>query len=130
MLAVSWVLLTKVVEFTVMPPAENVAAAPLENPVPEIVMFWLAAPWPREAGLVEETVGAETTVKQLAHEPIPASGLVIVTALLPVMIWLLAPRPLEDGFVEHPFAPGFTVKEFEHEPLPASPFGTVRSPGP
>jgi hypothetical protein len=85
MLAVSWVLLTKVVEFTVIPPAENVAAAPLENPVPEIVMFWLAAPWPREDGLVEETVGAETTVKQLAHEPIPASGLVTVTALLPVV---------------------------------------------
>jgi hypothetical protein len=43
MFAVSEVEDTKVVEFTVIPLAENVAAAPLTKPVPVIVMFWFAA---------------------------------------------------------------------------------------
>ena len=44
MLAVSEVALTKVVELTVIPAAEKVAAAPLTKPVPVTVMFWLVAP--------------------------------------------------------------------------------------
>jgi hypothetical protein len=49
------------------------------------VMSWLAAPWPRELGLVDETVGPTFTVKQLAHEPFPASGFVTVRLLVPVV---------------------------------------------
>jgi hypothetical protein len=43
MFAVSEVEDTKVVEFTAIPLAENVAAAPLTKPVPVIVTFWLLA---------------------------------------------------------------------------------------
>ena len=46
MFAVSDVALTNVVEFTVIPAPENelASAAPLSNPVPVIVTFWLVAP--------------------------------------------------------------------------------------
>jgi hypothetical protein len=44
MLAVTEVEDTKVVEFTVIPDPENVAAAPLTNPVPVIVIDWLEVP--------------------------------------------------------------------------------------
>ena len=59
MLAVTWVALFHVVEFTVMPVPENDAAnpAPLMKPVPVIATFWLVAPWPRDAGLTDVTVG-------------------------------------------------------------------------
>src|SRR6266540_6131330 len=48
-------------------------------------MFWLVAPWPRELGLVEVTVGAVTTVKQPAQVPVPVSGLVAVALRAPVV---------------------------------------------
>jgi hypothetical protein len=89
MLAVSDVAETNVVEFTVMPDPENVAAAPLTNPDPVIVMFWVDAPCPLEEGLVDETVGATLTVKQLAQEPVPASGLVTVTLRVPVVAFVV-----------------------------------------
>ena len=85
MLAVSEVELTKVVELTVIPVPEKVAAAPLTKFVPVIVMLWLVAPWPRDAGLVEVTVGATFTVKTLAPVPTPASGLVTVTLRTPMV---------------------------------------------
>jgi hypothetical protein len=85
MLAVNEVALTNVVEFTVMPVPENVAAAPDTNPVPVIVMSWLVAPCPRDAGLVDVTVGAALTVKTLAPVPTPASGFVTVTSRAPVV---------------------------------------------
>jgi hypothetical protein len=85
MLAVREVEETNVVEFTVIPVPEKDAAAPLTNPVPVIVIDWLDAPWPRELGLVDETVGAALTVKQLEHEPVWVSGFVIVTLLVPVV---------------------------------------------
>jgi hypothetical protein len=77
-LAVSWVADTNVVEFTVMPEAENVAAAPETNPVPLTVMLWLVAPRPLELGLADVTVGLAFTVKQVEHVPVPASPLVTV----------------------------------------------------
>ena len=87
MLAVSVVAFTKVVELTVIPVPENEVArdAPVTNPVPVIVMFWLVAPWPRDAGLVEVTVGAALTVKTLVPVPTPASPLVTVTLEAPVV---------------------------------------------
>ena len=44
MFAVSWVALTKVVELTVIPVPEKLAAAPLTKLVPLTVTFWLLAP--------------------------------------------------------------------------------------
>jgi hypothetical protein len=85
MLAVSEVDDTKVVEFTVIPDPENVAAAPLTNPVPAIVIDWLEVPCPREDGLVELTVGPAFTAKHPLHEPLPESGLVTVTFPAPVV---------------------------------------------
>ncbi len=76
---------TKVVELTVIPVPEKVAAAPETNPVPVIVMVWLVAPWPREDGLVEVTVGAALTVKIPTPIPVPESGLVTVTLLARVV---------------------------------------------
>ncbi len=76
MLAVSEVALTKVVELTVMPVPEKVAAAPETNPVPVIVTFWPVAPSLSEDGVVEATVGAALIVKTLVPVPTPASGLV------------------------------------------------------
>ena len=43
-LAVSEVVETKLVEFTVIPAPEKAALAPLTKPVPVIVTFWLVAP--------------------------------------------------------------------------------------
>ena len=87
MFAVTCVAETNVVEFTVMPVPEKVAArpAPVTKPVPFTVMFWLDAPWPLDDGLVEVTVGAAFTVKQLEHVPTPASGLVTRTLPAPVV---------------------------------------------
>jgi hypothetical protein len=42
------------------------------------------APWPRELGLLEDTVGLALTVKALASDPTPASGFVTVTVRTPV----------------------------------------------
>src|SRR5919198_295204 len=84
MFAVSCVALTKLVELTVIPVPEKLTAAPLTKPVPLTVMLWLAAPWPRELGLVDVTVGAALTVKQPLHDPVPASGFVTVTSRAPV----------------------------------------------
>src|SRR6266511_978776 len=85
MFAVTWVALLNVVEFTVMPVPENEALAPLWKPVPVIAMSWLIAPWPRELGLVEVTVGRALTVKHPVHDPVPASVLVTVTSRAPVV---------------------------------------------
>ncbi len=62
MFAVRLVALVKLVELTVMPVPENAAVAPVTKPVPVIVMSWLRAPWPRELGVVDVTVGCEMTV--------------------------------------------------------------------
>ena len=53
--------------------------------MPVIVMVWLVAPWPRDDGLVEVTVGAALTVKIPTPIPVPESGLVTVTLLVPVV---------------------------------------------
>ena len=61
MFAVSCVELFFVTELTVMPLPENdtvppnVPLAP-PKPVPLMVTFWPAAPWPRDAGLTDVTV--------------------------------------------------------------------------
>jgi hypothetical protein len=83
--AVSEVAETNVVEFTVIPVPEKAAVAPLTNPVPVIVIDWLEAPWPRELGLVEDTVGPALTVKHPVHEPDCVSGFVTVTFREPVV---------------------------------------------
>src|SRR5437764_8659851 len=85
MLAVSDVEVLKVVELTVMPVPENVAVAPFTNPVPAMVMLWLVAPWPRELGLVEVTVGAASTVKIPVPVAEALSGFVTVTLRDPVV---------------------------------------------
>jgi hypothetical protein len=84
MLAVSELALTKVVELTVIPVAENDTLAPFTNPVPVIVMFWLLAPCPRELGLVDVTVGAALTVNAPVPVALLLSGLLIVTFRTPV----------------------------------------------
>jgi hypothetical protein len=85
MFAVSEVPLTNVTEFTVIPTAENDTVAPETKPVPVIVMFWLVAPWPREAGLVEVTVGAAFTVKRPVPVAVLRSPLVTVTFRAPTV---------------------------------------------
>jgi hypothetical protein len=82
-LAVSCVALTNDVDTTVMPAPENVAVAPLTKPVPVIVMFWFVAPWPREAGFVDVTLGFALIVKPTEAEP--PSGFVTVIVLAPVV---------------------------------------------
>jgi hypothetical protein len=86
MLTVSEVALTNVVEFTVMPGPENETASPgpLSKPLPVIVIVWLDAPWPRELGLVEVTVGAAFTVKAPVAVATSPSGLVTETLRDPV----------------------------------------------
>ena len=84
MFAVSWVAETKVVEFTVMP-VPNVAVAPFTKLVPFTVTFWLVAPCPRDAGLVEVTVGRAFTLKQPVQVAVPWSVLVTVTFRAPVV---------------------------------------------
>ena len=87
--AVSEVLLTNVVEFTVIPVPENDTAAPLTKPaIRQTVTFPATAPWLREIGLVEVTVGAAFTVKT-APEPTPVSRFTIVSVRAPVR------RPLQ-----------------------------------
>jgi hypothetical protein len=83
--AVSCVDDTKLVEFTVIPEAENVAEAPLMNPVPVRVMAWFVAPRPLDEGLADVTTGAGSTVKHPVHVPTPASGLVTTTSPAPVV---------------------------------------------
>src|SRR5689334_14932397 len=85
MLAVSEVALTNVLELTVMPAPEHVAAAPDTMLLPVIVMFWLVAPWPRELGDVDATDGAALTVNTPVPVPTPASGFVTVTLPAPVV---------------------------------------------
>lgn len=70
MLALSEVLLVKVVELTVMPVPEKEAAAPETKLVPVMVTSWFAEPRARALGLVEDTVGAgavDPTVVTLKH---------------------------------------------------------------
>jgi hypothetical protein len=70
--AESWVALANELEFTVIPVPENDTVAPETNPVPVTVTVWLAAPWPREEGLVEATVGAESVVRRIDVPAFPA----------------------------------------------------------
>jgi hypothetical protein len=78
--AVREVALLKVTEFTAIPEPEKEIASdtPLTKPLPLMVMFWFDAPWPRELGLVEVTLGAGLTVKMPLALPTPASPLVTV----------------------------------------------------
>jgi hypothetical protein len=86
MFAVNWVELTKVTELTVTPaPNEEASEAPLTKPLPLIVTVWFEAPWPRELGLVEVTVGAALTVKIAVPVAELLSGLVTVTSRVPVV---------------------------------------------
>ena len=62
-----------------MPRPENVAAAPVRNPVPLTVMSWPVAPWPRLDGVALVAVGFAFTVKHAVHDPTPASPFVTVT---------------------------------------------------
>ena len=80
--ALSSVALTKVVELTVTPAPKD-AVAPVSKLVPLTATFSVP-PWSPELGLVEVTVGPALTVKALASDPLPASGLVTVTARAPV----------------------------------------------
>ena len=82
--AFSSVELVKLVDSTVTPDPKD-AVAPLTKLVPLIAMTCLAAPWPRELGFVEVTVGAPLTVKAFSFEPTPSSGLVTVTLRAPVV---------------------------------------------
>ena len=84
-LAVSEVALTNAVEFTVIPDPENAAVAPVTKPVPVIVTFWLTAPWPREPGLVEVTVGAALTVNAALLVTLLPSPFATVTLREPVV---------------------------------------------
>ena len=59
-------------------------SAPLTNPVPAIVMFWFTAPWPRDEGVAEVTVGAAFTVNTLPDAMLP-SPFVTDTDLAPVV---------------------------------------------
>src|SRR5207253_624933 len=86
---------TKLVELTVMPKPEKVANAPDTKPLPVMVMFWLVAPWPRELGLVDSTVGAALTVNTPVPVLTPASPLVTVTFRRPVVA--LAPMVILAG---------------------------------
>ena len=83
-LALSSVELTKLVDSTVTPAPKD-EVAPLTKFVPLIAIVCLLAPWPRELGLVDSTVGPASTVKAAAFEPTPASGLVTVTVRAPVL---------------------------------------------
>src|ERR671936_329917 len=81
MFAVKWLAWLKVVELTVIPePNDAASAGPLSKLVPVIVTFWLVAPCPREAGLVEDTVGGPLTVNAPLAVAVPAPGLVTVTS--------------------------------------------------
>ena len=62
MFAVSSVELTKLVDSTVIPAPKD-EVAPLTKLVPLIVIVCLLAPWPRELGLVDSTVGPALTVE-------------------------------------------------------------------
>ena len=57
----------------------------MTKPVPVMVTFWLVAPWPRDAGLVEVTVGAALTVKTSVPVAVLPSPLVTVTLRSPVV---------------------------------------------
>jgi hypothetical protein len=83
MLAVSLVALTYAYELTVIPAPENVATAPVSNPVPVIVTAWPLWFCANEDGDTEVTVGAAATVKTPAPVPVPVSVLVTVTLLAP-----------------------------------------------
>jgi hypothetical protein len=63
-------LFATLVTFAVIP-GPNETVAPVANPVPLTVMVWFVAPWPREFGAVEVTVGPAFTVKQPVHVAVP-----------------------------------------------------------
>ena len=69
MLAVIVVALTNADELTVIPGPNEVTVAVFRKPVPVKVIVWLAAPCPRDEGLVLVTVGVAATVKHAVHEP-------------------------------------------------------------
>src|SRR5438132_14039711 len=77
--AFSSVELTKLVDSTVTP-APKLELAPLTRLEEWRVGDWLLAPWPREEGLVDSTLGPALTVKALA-EPAPASVLLVTVAV-------------------------------------------------
>lgn len=84
MFAITLVVLTNVVLFTVMPVQLNETAAPLANLVPVMVTLLLSAPAPNEFGLAEVTVGVlPATVKQPVHDPMPPSPFVTTTSHAP-----------------------------------------------
>jgi hypothetical protein len=80
----SSVELTKLVDSTVMP-APNDAPAPPVKPVPLIAIVCLLAPWLRELGLVDATVGGASTVKTPVPVALVVSGFVTVTLRTPVL---------------------------------------------
>ena len=85
MFAVSVVLLTYVVELTVIwAPNEAEREPPPMNPVPVSVMSWFVAPRPRDAGAAEVRVGAGSTVKMPMPVSVPPSRFVTVTSRAPV----------------------------------------------
>src|SRR5690348_2897603 len=70
--AFSSVELAKLVDSTVIPVPENDTLAPLWKLAPLTTITCLAAPWPRELGLADSTVGPASTVKPATSEPTPA----------------------------------------------------------
>ena len=84
MFAVTVVLLTKTVEFTVIPAPENETLAPLTKRDPVIVTVWLVAPCGRELGLTDVTADPRFTVNTPIPTPTPVSGFITVTLRAPV----------------------------------------------
>ena len=89
MVTVRCVEFVRVTELTVIPVPEKVTDeaghVPLRKLEPVMTMLWLAAPWPRELGLREETVGPAFTVKAPIAVALPPSVLMTVTFLEPVV---------------------------------------------
>jgi len=69
---------------TVIPdPKLDASGVPLMKSVPMIATLWLVAPWPRDEGFVEVTVGAASTVNALLPVALLPSPLVTVTVREP-----------------------------------------------
>src|SRR5438105_6775178 len=65
--AVSWVELTKLTDFTVTPLPETDTVAPAAKFEPLTVTFAFAAPWPSALGFTDVTVGATTPAGICRH---------------------------------------------------------------
>jgi hypothetical protein len=127
MLTLRWLESVRLTELTVIPVPEkatdDVGHEPELKFEPVRVTFWLAAPWPRELGLSDTTVGAAFTVNAPASEPTPASRLVTVTLRAPVPVlagietftlrWLESVRVTELTVI--PFGEN-TTDEVGHDP--------------